>query len=290
MKKAGQKLAESTLIRAFVKPPYSHIAAGIGLFACLTLNAFAFDRNDIAVGAEVVTGKQEDNTLDDAEAVYSFYGSLTLPVFSRFNLHLESTIQNANDELTGIGLHAYWQHPRYGLLGLTTSAITAEIKPVDGFTEQINVTGKTAGLEAEAYMGPVTLALQGGRVDSSLEYLDGEDYSAADIYLSATPNLYLHGGTRKLSDTTLNRFETGYTFASAFTFYAGGMWDDFEYQYVGIEYLHAVDSKSNLAFTLEVDKGEDGFQAIYLLASFGFGPIEKAPLIPLFDPVSGGFR
>jgi hypothetical protein len=296
MKEIRQQSAEIPSIKGFFKLPCRHIAAGLGLFSCLTLNAFAFDKNEIALSAEILTGQEESDIVDAETDVKTFYGSLTLPVYKRFNVHLEGAIENAEDELIaesdlkGIGMHAYWQHPSYGLLGLTASSTAAEIKPLDEFTEQIKIRGKTVGLEAEAYMGPVILALQGGRISSDLEELDDENYSAADIYFSASENLYVHGGTRKFSDSTSNNLEAGYTLASAFTFYGGVSRDEFDYEYFGIEYLYVTDSKSNLAFTLEADRGEDSFEGIYFTAYFGFGANEKAPLIPLFDPVSGGFR
>ncbi|MCK4710538.1 MAG: hypothetical protein KAU21_18125 [Gammaproteobacteria bacterium] len=296
MKKIGLRPPKFTSIRAVVKPPCGHIAAGIGLSACLTLNAFAFDRNDIGLSAEVLLGKENDSTVDTETKVKTFYGTLTLPLISRFNVHLEGAIENAENELTaesevaGAGMHAYWRHPDYGLLGLTISDTTAEIKPVDGLAEQIKIKGKTTGLELEAYMGPVMLALQGGRVSSDLEELDDENYSAADIYISASAELYVHGGTRTFSNSTSNSLEAGYTFPFAVTFYGGTMWDEFDNQYVGLEYVYVTGSKSNLVFTLEADKGEDDFEAIYFSAYFGFGAVENAPLIPLFAPASGGFR
>lgn len=254
------------------------------LSLCFMNEGFAFDGDGVALSADFLTGREE------GEAVNGFYGSLTLPLISRFNLHLEGVVEDAEYELTGLGLHAYWQHPDYGLIGLIASDTSAEIPGDEFYPDPIDLEGTITGIEAEIYLGSAIVAAQVGSVSSNQPELDDENYSAAEIYLPASTNLYLFGGTRKLADERSNNIEAGYTFSSTFTLYGGSSWDAFENSYLGFEYLMVSHSKSRLAFSVEVDKGEDDFNAIYLGLHYLFGASEKAPLITLFSPVSGGLR
>ena len=253
---------------------------------CITANTNAADLDDLAVSADFLRGKQ------DGSHTTTFYGTFTVPLFTNFGLHAEGAVDYADDNLAGVGVHAYWRNPKFGLLGMTASHSSADFAAVGGFPELTNVEGTTLGAEAEAYIGPMTLALQVSRIRSDLEELDNENYTAADAQWAPSKKWYVIGGTRKVADNVTNRLEAGYTFSrslSSVSLYGGATRDQFDSQYLGIEYTPYQNAKSNFSFSAEVDTGEDDYDAVYLGAHYNFGPVEKAPLIPLFDLANGGF-
>ncbi len=262
---------------------------GIAVMCCIfgfAEKANAADLNDLAVSAELLFGKE------DGSNVKTFYGTMTVPLFTNFGIHAEGAVDYADDNLSGLGIHAYWRNPKYGLLGLTASDSSADFAAADGFPELKNVKGTTTGVEAEAYIGPMTLALQVGNIKSDLEELDGENYTSADAQWSIGKKWYVIGGTRKLADNITNRVEAGYSFSrslSSISLYGGVTRDQFDSEYIGITYTPFANSKSKFSFSAEIDKGEDDFDGIYLGAHYSFGPVENAPLIPIFDLASGGF-
>lgn len=286
LQESAQPLHISTSKKAFIHSIFGQFATVICLSACMTTNAFSADNGGMAFSADLVGGKEDDTD------VTTFYGTMTIPVLDRFGVHLEGAVDNAEDNLSGVGLHAYWRDENYGLFGVTASRSKADFSSINGLTSQNDIEGTTVGLEAEAYFGSIVLALQGGQISSDLEELDDENFSAVDLFWSADQNLYMRGGTRQIADSRLNRLEAGYTIPitdSSVTIYGGASWDEFDNNYVGIEYMPFSSAKSGLAFSAEVDRGEDGFDAIYLGAHYTFGPVENAPLIPIFEPISGGF-
>ena len=259
---------------------------GASLLLCMSLNAFASDKRTVAATVDILGGREDDY------GVSTFFGTLTTPLFLDLNLHIETALEDAFDRLAGAGIHAYWQNLKYGLIGLTASKTVADLRSFDDLSVIVDADATTAGVEAEAYIVSLVLALQTGRISSNLEELDEENYSALDALWYANEEIYLRGATREVADTRLHRAEAGYTFFkanSATTLYGGGSWDAFDNVYLGVEYMPYLNAQPNLALFVEIDHGEEDFDAVYLGASIRYGPVEYAPLIPLFDPIRGGF-
>ena len=230
---------------------------------------------------------------EDSTGVTSGYGSLTVPLPKHLGLDVEAlSYHSGDDKFSGAGAHLYWRNPEFGLLGVTASTSTVDIGETDYLPAVTGIDNKTYGIEAEAYLGPVAVALQTGRIQSDLALYDRKDFSAFDVHLAATRRWYWLAGTRRIADGTTNRVETGYTTSLAgrpMTLYAGGTWDAFDGQYLGAEFAPWTGANSRWVGFVEFDRGEQSYDAAFAGIRYEFGPVDNAPMISLFDRVTGGF-
>lgn len=279
------------------------------LFACLASTAWAADGGAGVLGGERPGGRVAGGGpgngggvaftgellggREEGSGVTSGWAALALALYKGFGAEIEALDYRAGDDrFAGVGAHAYWRDPELGLIGLTASRSSADIAAADGVPALSGVVSKTYGLEAELYLGAVTAALQQGRIDSDLAAFDGENYTSFDALWWASERWYWLGGARRIADSTTDRLETGYTSAvsgAPLTVYGGGTWDAFKGQYLGLEYTPWRSGQSGWVVFAELDRGEDGYHAAFFGVRYGFGPVRNAPLISLFDRVTGGF-
>jgi hypothetical protein len=56
-----------------------------------------------------------------------------------------------------------------------------------------------------------------------------------------------------------------------------------------VEYVVRSTPSSNLSLFVEADHIENDFDGVFVGLIYGAGPVDRAPLISLFEPVKGGF-
>jgi len=65
---------------------------------------------------------------------------------------------------------------------------------------------------------------------------------------------------------------------------------DFELGYVGLEFHPLPSGQSLLSLFVEAQRGEGGYDGFLVGLRFGSGPVDNAPLIPLFSTAARGVR
>lgn len=245
-------------------------------------------RHGVAFTGELVGGDE------DGAAVGSGYAGLTLPLIWHLDLDTEAlAYHSGDDKFSGAGAHLYWREPKFGLLGLTASVSTVDISATGTLPALTGIHNKTYGIEAELYLGPFAFAVQHGRIQSDLMLYDQQKYTAVDVHLTASKRWYWFAGMRRIVEDTTNRVETGYTLdildGTPLTIYAGGTWDAFTGQYLGAEFIPWHRSNSHWIGFIELDHGEQRYEAAFIGIRYELGPVANAPMISLFDRVTGGF-
>lgn len=252
-----------------------------GVLACLAAAGVANAADDgVAFYGELYGGSL------DSETVVSGYGALTLPIQQHFGAHLEVLADKVGDDNSqNIGGHLYWRDPNKGLIGLIASHTEFEVLGVDG-----DFSGY--GVEGELYLSPFSVAAQYARLSSDDVALDDENYYALDVHWDSHSSWYVFGGLRSLADYDVGYAEVDFTpdgGRSPFTVYGGLTVNDFESQYLGLNYVVRRTSNSDLSVFVEADNGEDGYDGVFVGVSYGAGPVGNAPLISLFEQAKGGY-
>jgi hypothetical protein len=229
----------------------------------------------------------------DGDTVKSAYGTLTVPITGQFRAHLEGILDDlASDSTFGAGGHAYWQIGDRGLLGVIAATQKFDVPATDelaGDKRRISVYG----IEGELYLGAIALAGQIGRLDSNLEGLVNKDYRIGEIHWYPKGPWYLYAGARRVSDTDVYYGEVNYgatVGAGRLNIYGGYNGGDFELGYFGLEFSPTPGGASEWALFAEAQTGQDGYDAFLVGIRMGLGPIEDAPLIPLFATAARGLR
>jgi hypothetical protein len=222
----------------------------------------------------------------DSDTAVAGYGALTLPIQQQFGAHVEVLADKVGDDNTqNIGGHLYWRDPNKGLLGLIASYTDFDIGGFEG-----DFTGY--GVEGELYLAPFAIAAQYAWLDSDDATLDDEQYLAVDVHWDSQGSWYAFGGLRSLADEDVGFAEVDFTpdgGRSPFTVYGGLTFNDYESQYLGLDYVVRSTASSDLSVFVEVDNGEGDFDGFFVGITYGAGPVNRAPLISLFEPVKGGF-
>ena len=244
------------------------------------MNTVSAEDTGLAFSGEFYGGSIE------SEDVVSAYGAATVPVVTNFAFHLEALGDELGDDNSrNIGGHLYWRNPDFGLLGIIASRTNFEIAGFDGDFSGL-------GAEAELYFKPFSIAAQYAELDSDLADIDGDHYRAFDLHWTASNAWYLVVGTRSLRDEDIGYAEVDFTADggnSPLTLYGGATWNDFESQYLGVDYVVLATKSSSLSIFLEGDTGEDGYDGVFLGIAYNRGPVANAPLISLFENLKGGF-
>jgi len=155
--------------------PSSNIPASLLIALALAGGAvLAQPSGQTAVGAELLTGRL------DGETASSAYGSLTLPVGSRYGLHVEGLVDRyLGDKTFAVGAHGYWFDSERGRFGLIAGTHRRIDVPELGLSDQ---EVDLFGIEGEAYFETLTLAGQLGRLRSDLPGFDGETYAVGELH------------------------------------------------------------------------------------------------------------
>lgn len=148
------------------------------------------------------------NIMDDGHA-YAVQGALSLPLGHKFGLQIDAGVMSGDfDALIGdysvdgrgIGAHLFWRDPGVGLLGAYAHYADYDLgNPIND-----EITNLRYGVEAEAYLGQVTL-----RGFAGMDKLDigafGDDHffaGTAEVQFYATDNLVLSAGVERSFETT----------------------------------------------------------------------------------------
>lgn len=252
-----------------------------GVLACVAVAGVTNAANDgMAFYGELYGGSL------DGDSALAGYGALTLPIQQQFGAHVEVLADKVGDDNTqNIGGHLYWRAVDKGLLGLIASHTEFDIAGVEG-----DLSGY--GVEGELYLSPFALAAQYAWLDSDEVTFDDEQYLAVEAHWDSQGAWYAFGGLRSLADEDVPYAEVDFTpdaGRSPFTVYGGATWNDFESQYLGVEYVVRSTPSSNLSLFVEADHIENDFDGVFVGLIYGAGPVDRAPLISLFEPVKGGF-
>ena len=227
------------------------------------------------------------------QRVTSFYGSLTAIYQNSFGVHVEAVNDHIGDEgLRGVGGHVYVRDDNVGLFGFTNGQSKIDLAAFNGFPALSNIEVDTSGLEAEAYLGPVTVALQVGRISSELLELDDESYTSIDLYWQINNNWQWLVAGRDIADETFTLAEINHSSqlrVGWLTVYVGVTGGDFRSQYLGVEYGLPTQGRNQWSIIAEVNTGEDDYNAVFVGVHYDFAAVEKAPIISLFDRVTGRF-
>ncbi len=229
----------------------------------------------------------------DGDTVKSAYCTLTFPIANQFGTHLEGLLDDvAGESAFGVGGHAYWQNGDRGLLGVIAATQKFDVPATDdlpGGKRRISVYG----VEGELYLGIIALAGQIGRLDSNLEGLTNRDYRIGEVHWYPDGPWYVYGGARRISESDFYYGEINYAASYGtrrFNFYGGYNGGDFDLGYFGLEFSPAPKTESDWAVFAEVQNGEDGYDAFLVGIRLGLGPIDDAPIIPLFATAARGLR
>lgn len=239
----------------------------------------------IAFTGELLGGRE------DGSGVGSAYGDVTLPLPSHLGVDIETlSYDSSADKFTGGGVHLYWRNPNIGMIGAIASVSTMDIGQTVDMPELTGIRSETYGIEGEVYLGPVAAAVQASHVQSTLAFYDQASLIAVDVSLAATRRWYWLAGTRRIAGEVTNRLETGYTLTiggKPIMPYAGGTWGDFDGQYLGAKFALWTGANSRWVGFIEFDRGEQSYEAGFLGISYEFGAVANAPMISLFDRVTG---
>lgn len=231
------------------------------------------------------TGELYGGSIDN-ESTASGYVAVMIPVYSQIGFHVEALADKlADDDSQNFGGHLYWRNPDYGLLGVIASHSEFDIEGFDSELDGI-------GAELEIYLEPLVIAAQYAALESDELDLKDEDYLAVDAQLLIGDTAYLASGYRSFLEEDIGYAEFSINADSGkfpFGFYLGGTWNDFESQYLGVDYVVYRTDKADLSIFLEGDRLEDDMDAYFLGLTYSFGPVKDAPLISLFDNLKGGF-
>lgn len=117
----------------------------------------------------------------DARSAHLAEGSFALPLGHSFGFQADAVGGGARGGMVkGFGGHAFWRDPDIGLVGVTASRFGLD-----------SVFGNRFGAEAEAYFGPVTVALNGGLQNGKLQHAG---WGNADLRYYPVDDLMLTGG------------------------------------------------------------------------------------------------
>jgi hypothetical protein len=118
----------------------------------------------------------------DGNSTTLYEGSVALPLGQHFGFQADAVGSNVSGAVVeGFGAHAFWRDPDIGLVGAVISRT--------GFN---TVWGNLVGGEAEAYFGPITVAVNGGWQNG--EFLH-TGWGNADLRAYPTDDLMLVVGT-----------------------------------------------------------------------------------------------
>jgi hypothetical protein len=110
-------------------------------------------------------------------------GSFSFPLGSSFGAQVDGFYSDVSDgDFFGMGAHLFWRNSEKGLLGITAGAIRE-----DGFLDSW-----AGGVEAESYLGPLTLGAQGGvaNIDYQIESVPFFETDETGYYASAEVGYY----------------------------------------------------------------------------------------------------
>lgn len=154
---------------------------------------------------------------------------VSLPVGSLFGVQLEGGV--GQDDYYGVGGHLFWRDPDVGLLGVIGSYETLD-----------HVDMARVGLEAEKYLGNVTLA---GKLGYQSGDVNDGWLASADVSYYVTPDLALRGGVEYDPEESL--------------------------AHAGVEWRPAFTQVPGLSLFADTQFDEDGFDRVMIGMKLHFG-------------------
>ena len=144
------------------------------------MNAPAVSKTNARLSA---SGIYADDNRIDAKYGEALSGSVATPLGHEFGVQADGLVANRQArDVAGIGGHLFWRDPSTGLVGLTASDTTADIKGPKGHLGIARFGG-----EGQLYSGPFTFAAQSGYQEG--HHVKNGYYGSLTGYWYADPNM-----------------------------------------------------------------------------------------------------